>query len=99
MEPDRPVARAAPGPASPAIAFGLPPSGSRTEPAHRRDGAALGAHGFNLSLSFHLMRAIVTGMIASYPLGGVVWDYGQYALGLEELGFEVFYLEDTGWNT
>jgi hypothetical protein len=38
-------------------------------------------------------------MIASYPVGGVVWDYGQYALGLERLGFEVYYLEDTGWQT
>ncbi len=45
------------------------------------------------------MKAIVTGMIASYPVGGVLWDYGQYALGLEQLGFEVFYLEDTGWQT
>ena len=42
------------------------------------------------------MRAIVTGMIATYPVGGVAWDYGQYALGLEKLGFEVYYLEDTG---
>ena len=38
-------------------------------------------------------------MIASYPVGGVAWDYGQYALGLERLGFEVTYLEDTGWQT
>src|SRR5262245_15443140 len=38
-------------------------------------------------------------MIATYPLGGVVWDYGQYLLGLERLGFEVFYLEDTGGPT
>lgn len=45
------------------------------------------------------MKAIVTGMIASYPVGGVVWDYGQYALGLEQLGFDVYYLEDTGWQT
>src|SRR5688572_16126666 len=45
------------------------------------------------------MRAIVTGMIATYPVGGVVWDYAQYALGLEQLGWEVFYLEDTGWKT
>ena len=37
-------------------------------------------------------------MIASYPVGGVLWDYGQYALGLERLGFEVWYLEDTGWQ-
>jgi hypothetical protein len=42
------------------------------------------------------MKAIVTGMIATYPVGGVAWDYGQYALGLERLGFEVYYLEDTG---
>jgi hypothetical protein len=42
------------------------------------------------------MRAVVTGMIATYPVGGVAWDYGQYALGLERLGFEVFYLEDAG---
>jgi hypothetical protein len=38
-------------------------------------------------------------MIATYPVGGVVWDYGQYALGLERLGFETYYLEDTGWET
>lgn len=45
------------------------------------------------------MIAVVTGMIASYPVGGVLWDYAQYALGLEQLGFEVYYLEDTGWQT
>ena len=44
-------------------------------------------------------RAVVTGMIATYPVGGVVWDYGQYALGLERLGYEVYYLEDTGGPT
>jgi hypothetical protein len=44
------------------------------------------------------MRAVVTGMIATYPVGGVVWDYGQYALGLERLGWDVYYLEDTGWQ-
>ena len=43
--------------------------------------------------------AIVTGMIATYPVGGVVWDYAQYALGLERLGWDVYYLEDTGWQT
>jgi len=45
------------------------------------------------------MKAVVTGMIATYPVGGVVWDYGQYLLGLERLGFEVYYLEDTGGPT
>ena len=42
------------------------------------------------------MRAVVTGMVVTYPVGGVAWDYLQYALGLEQLGFEVYYLEDTG---
>jgi hypothetical protein len=42
------------------------------------------------------MRAVVTGMVATYAVGGVAWDYLQYALGLERLGWEVFYLEDTG---
>lgn len=45
------------------------------------------------------MRAVVTGMIATYPVGGVAWDYGQYLVGLEELGFDVYYLEDTGGPT
>src|SRR5579863_5888215 len=42
------------------------------------------------------MKAVVTGMIATFPVGGVAWDYGQYARGLERLGFDVYYLEDTG---
>src|SRR4051794_1967599 len=44
------------------------------------------------------MRVIVTGMVVTYPVGGVAWDYLQYALGLERLGVEVYYLEDTGWQ-
>jgi hypothetical protein len=34
-------------------------------------------------------------MMATYPVGGVAWDYGQYALAMEQLGYEVYYLEDT----
>jgi hypothetical protein len=45
------------------------------------------------------MMAVITGMIATYPVGGVAWDYGQYAVGLERLGWDVFYLEDTGGPT
>jgi hypothetical protein len=42
------------------------------------------------------LRIVVSGLIAQYPLGGVAWDYGQYAQGLARLGHEVFYVEDTG---
>ncbi len=42
------------------------------------------------------LRIVVTGLIAQYPLGGVAWDYVQYAAGLARLGHDVFYVEDTG---
>ena len=42
------------------------------------------------------MRVVVTGLIATYPVGGVAWDYVQYVHGLAALGHDVTYLEDTG---
>lgn len=42
------------------------------------------------------LRIAVTGLAATYPLGGVFWDYMQYVLGLHRLGHEVLYIEDTG---
>jgi hypothetical protein len=42
------------------------------------------------------MRIIVAGMAATYPLGGVFWDYVQYLMGFHDLGHDVIYIEDTG---
>jgi len=42
------------------------------------------------------MRVIVTGLVGTYPVGGVAWDYLQYVVGFRALGCEVYYLEDTG---
>jgi hypothetical protein len=42
------------------------------------------------------VRVVVTGLVATYPVGGVAWDYLQYVDGLRALGCEVLYLEDTG---
>ena len=42
------------------------------------------------------MRIVVTGYAATFPYGGVFWDYLQYALGFHQLGHDVLYLEDTG---
>jgi hypothetical protein len=43
------------------------------------------------------LRIIITGLIAQHPhMGGVAWDYVQYALGLRLLGHDVFYFEDSG---
>jgi hypothetical protein len=43
------------------------------------------------------LRIIVTGLVGLYPVGGVAWDYLQYAIGLSRLGHDVYYHEDT-WS-
>jgi hypothetical protein len=42
------------------------------------------------------LRIAVTGLAATFPYGGVFWDYLQYPLGLQRLGHDVLYIEDTG---
>jgi len=42
------------------------------------------------------VRVVVTGLAATYPVGGVAWDYLQYVQGFAALGCDVLYLEDTG---
>jgi glycosyltransferase involved in cell wall biosynthesis len=42
------------------------------------------------------MRIVVCGLAATYPLGGVSWDYLAYVDGFRRLGHDVLYLEDTG---
>ncbi len=42
------------------------------------------------------MKIVVTGLIGTYPLGGVAWDYLQFVKGFAALGCDVTYLEDTG---
>jgi hypothetical protein len=39
---------------------------------------------------------IVTGLAATFPVGGVFWDYLQYLQGFCRLGHDAYYLEDTG---
>ena len=42
------------------------------------------------------LRIIVSGMAATYPFGGVFWDYMNYVEGFHQLGHEVLYIEDNG---
>ena len=45
------------------------------------------------------LRVVVTGLAATYPFGGVFWDYFQYFSGFHRLGHDVLYVEDTGqWS-
>jgi hypothetical protein len=41
-------------------------------------------------------RVILAGIIGRYPVGGVTWCALHYIAGFQALGYEVFYLEDTG---
>jgi hypothetical protein len=41
-------------------------------------------------------RLILAGIIGRYPVGGVTWCALNYLAGLQQLGYDVFYLEDTG---
>jgi hypothetical protein len=41
------------------------------------------------------LRIVVFGYMIRMPLGGLVWHYLQYVLGLAQLGHDVYYLEDS----
>lgn len=41
------------------------------------------------------LKIVVGGYIGLYPTGGATWDYIQYPLGLQLLGHDVYYIEDT----
>jgi GT2 family glycosyltransferase len=38
-------------------------------------------------------KIVLLGMLTKIPVAGVAWLVGQYALGFERLGYEVFYVE------
>ncbi|MCC6424772.1 MAG: hypothetical protein IT447_14955 [Phycisphaerales bacterium] len=42
------------------------------------------------------LTIIVGGYIVGYPLGGMTWHHLNYLLGLQEMGHEVWFLEDSG---
>jgi hypothetical protein len=42
------------------------------------------------------LRIVVLGLIVRYPLGGMAWHYLQYVMGLEGLGHDVYFFEDSG---
>jgi hypothetical protein len=54
------------------------------------------AYAYDIRVTARL-RIIVTGLVGLYPVGGVAWDYLQYAVGLARLGHDVYYHEDT-WS-
>ncbi len=41
-------------------------------------------------------RIVVLGFMGSIPIAGVIWQHLHYLVGLQRLGHEVYYLEDSG---
>jgi hypothetical protein len=41
-------------------------------------------------------KIIVLGFMGRMPIGGVIWQHIHYIVGLQSLGFDVYYVEDTG---
>ena len=40
-------------------------------------------------------RIVATGFMGQMPIAGVVWQHIHYLVGLQRLGHEVYYVEDT----
>ena len=40
-------------------------------------------------------RLIVMGFMGSCPIAGVIWQHVHYIVGLQRLGHDVFYIEDS----
>ena len=48
------------------------------------------------SLKNKKLRILVLGYIVRGPMGGMTWHHLQYFLGLHQMGFDVYFLEDSG---
>ncbi|MFC0774399.1 hypothetical protein [Terrimonas alba] len=48
------------------------------------------------SLKNKKLRILVLGYIVRGPMGGMTWHHLQYFLGLHQMGYDVYFLEDSG---
>jgi hypothetical protein len=44
-----------------------------------------------------MAKVVVAGYMVRHPVGGMVWVYLHYVLGLHRLGHDVVYVEESGW--
>lgn len=45
-----------------------------------------------------MARIVIAGYMVRHPVGGNLWAYFHYLLGLHRLGHEVAYVEESGWT-
>src|SRR6187551_152722 len=43
-------------------------------------------------------KIVVMGFMGAIPISGVIWQHLHYIVGLQRLGHEVYYLEDSAAN-
>jgi hypothetical protein len=43
------------------------------------------------------LRLVLAGYLVRYPIGGQYWHVGHYLIGLRDLGYDVWFYEDTGY--
>lgn len=41
-------------------------------------------------------RIVVLGLVGQFPFAGIAWQLIHHLVGLQQLGFDVYYIEDTG---
>src|SRR2546430_10961295 len=41
-------------------------------------------------------KIVVLGLMSHFPVAGVVWQYLHYLIGLQRLGYDVYYVEAHG---
>ncbi len=49
----------------------------------------------DVSVSMKSKRVVVMGFMGSMPIAGVIWQHIHYIVGLQRLGHEVYYIEDS----
>src|SRR5438034_11718870 len=55
----------------------------------------VGRWAFDVFASMKSKRIVVMGFMGSCPIAGVIWQHVHYIVGLQRLGHEVYYIEDS----
>src|SRR5438034_6786897 len=55
----------------------------------------VGRWAFDVCAAMKAKRIVVMGFMGSMPIAGVIWQHVHYVVGLQQLGHDVYYIEDS----
>src|SRR5207237_5376682 len=55
----------------------------------------VGRSAFGVFFRMKRKRIVVMGFMGSMPIAGVIWQHIHYLVGLQQLGHEVYFIEDS----